>query len=175
MLRSLPKWCLILTLPLFWLTGTALSPKPAFHPFYIGVTEINHNAADKTLEISCKVFMEDLEEVLKKTSRKAVHLSDAAQHSQNEALVNQYFQQHLRLVVGGKAAALQFIGFEKEAESVYAYFESSGVAAVKKLDIENSILHDFTSEQINIIHATVGGQRKSTKLNFPAHTASFQF
>ncbi|OLY92046.1 hypothetical protein SAMN05444008_106170 [Cnuella takakiae] len=175
MLRSLHKWCLILILPLLWITGTALSPKPAFHPFYIGVTEINHNAADKTLEVSCKVFMEDLEEVLKKTSRKTVDLSNAAQQQQNEALVNQYFQQHLRILVGGKPAALKFIGFEKEAESVYAYFESAGVPAVKKLDIENSILHDFTPEQINIMHVTVGGQRKSNKLNFPAHSASFQF
>ena len=38
----------------------------AFHPFYISITEINHNAKDKTLEISCKMFAEDLEETLNK-------------------------------------------------------------------------------------------------------------
>lgn len=174
MTRPVYRWCWLL-LPLLWVSGTALKPATAWHPFYIGVTEINHNAADKTLEISCKVFMEDLEEVLKKSSRKAVNLSDGAQQLQNDALVNQYFQQHLHVAAGDKPLPLKFIGFEKEAESVYAYFEAAGVGAVKKLDIENSILHDFTTEQINIIHVTVGGKRQSTKLNFPVKSAHFGF
>ena len=43
-----------------------LSNNKILHPFYVSVTEINHNAADKTLEISCKMFTEDLEEILEK-------------------------------------------------------------------------------------------------------------
>lgn len=174
MARSFSRWYLLL-LPLLWIAGAGLAPKPVFHPFYIGVTEVNHNSAEKTLEVSCKVFMEDLEEVLKKSSRKTVDLSNTAQQEQNDALVSQYFQQHLHVAVAGKPLALKFIGFEKEAESIYAYFEGGGVAVANRLDIENSVLHDFTSEQINIIHVTVGGKRQSTKLNFPAKTAHFNF
>lgn len=149
--------------------------KPLYHPFYIGVTEVNHNATEKSLEISCKVFVDDLEEVLKKNNRALVDLGNAAQQDRNGVLVNQYFQQHLHLSVGGKAAVLKFVGFEKDAESAYAYFEAVGIPAVKKLDIDNSVLHDFTPEQINILHVTVGGRRQSTKLNFPARQASFSF
>jgi hypothetical protein len=29
------------------------------HPFFISVTEINHNSGDKNLEISCKIFTDD--------------------------------------------------------------------------------------------------------------------
>ena len=31
------------------------------HPIFMSVTEIEHNAKDKTLEISCKVFTDDFE------------------------------------------------------------------------------------------------------------------
>jgi molybdenum cofactor biosynthesis enzyme len=36
------------------------------HPFYISMVEINHNANDKTVEISVRVFTEDFEKTLQK-------------------------------------------------------------------------------------------------------------
>lgn len=154
--------------------GTALKPVPP-HPFYISVTEINHNASDKTIEVSCKIFTDDLEGALKKSLQATVDLSNAAQHEKAGVLVNQYVQQHLKLMANGKAVPLKFVGYEKEAESVYCYFEGNDVPVLKKLDISTSILQDFTKEQINIIHATAGGHRQSIKLNYPAINASFQF
>jgi len=37
------------------------------HPFYVSVTEISHNAKDKIIEISCKIFADDLEMTLTKS------------------------------------------------------------------------------------------------------------
>src|SRR6266536_6578818 len=36
------------------------------HPFHVSTTEINHNAQDKTLEITCRIFTNDFETILKK-------------------------------------------------------------------------------------------------------------
>ena len=71
--------------------------------------------------------------------------------------------------------ALRYIGFEKEKESAYAYFEVSGIASVKNISATNSLLHDFIDQQINIMHVTVGGKRQSTKLDYPETKASFSF
>lgn len=173
MIRRVHKWMLLVLLPCLWLGGTALRPAP--HPFYISVTEINHNAADKSLEISCKVFVDDLEEVLKRNYHTPVDLSNGQQQERSGGYVDKYIRQHLQLRVNGKPVALKFIGFEKESEAVFCYFEGQAVPAVKQLEVENAILQDFTSEQVNIMHVTVGGRRQSTKLNFPAKQASFQF
>ena len=43
------------------------------------------------------------------------------------------------------------------------------------MDVNNTLLHDFINEQINILHVTVNGNRKSTKLNYPDSKASFSF
>lgn len=121
------------------------------------------------------MFTDDLEGALKKSLKATVDLSSAAQQERAGVLVNQYVQQHLRIMANGKPVPVKFVGFEKEAESVYCYFECTGVAGLKKLEITNSLLQDFTQEQINIIHVMAGGGRQSTRLNFPAHTASFSF
>jgi hypothetical protein len=44
------------------------------HPFFVSVTEVNHNAKDKTLEISCKMFLDDTEKTLKKQLNTTVEL-----------------------------------------------------------------------------------------------------
>jgi len=70
---------------------------------------------------------------------------------------------------------LSYIGFEKEKESAYCYFQVENIFSLKKIDIKNSILQDFTTDQINIIHVTVNGKRQSTKLDYPNTNARFSF
>src|SRR5687768_6597088 len=45
-----------------------------FHPFFVSTTEINHNAADKNLEISCRIFTDDFETTLTKAYQSKVDL-----------------------------------------------------------------------------------------------------
>ena len=70
---------------------------------------------------------------------------------------------------------LSYIGFEKEKESAYCYFQAQNISSLKKIDIRNSILQDFTTDQINILHVTVNGKRQSTKLDYPNTSVSFSF
>lgn len=145
------------------------------HPFYVSVTEINHNRQAKSLEVTCKIFADDLEDILKKNYKTPIDLASKAQQATTDRLVNDYFTHHLFLVADGKPVKLSYVGFEKESESAYCYFEVSNVASLKKLDVSNSILQDLTNEQINIMHVTVNGTRKSYKLNAPNKEASFTF
>ena len=145
------------------------------HPFYIAVTEINHNIKEKTLEISCKLFADDFEQALKNNYKTGVDLSSEKDKATLDKLIPHYMAKHLGMGIDGKAVKFSFIGYEKEKESAYCYLQVDEVAAVKKIDITNTILHDFTQSQTNIIHVVVNGKRQSIKLDYPAHEASFNF
>lgn len=147
----------------------------AAHPFFVSVTEVNHNAAEKTMEVSCKVFFDDMEAVLKQNYKTVADLSKPEQQKQNDQLLAHYLARHLSVTVNGKAIALKYLGYEKESESVFCYLEGSGVNAVQSVDIKTDLLHDFTPQQINIVHCIVGGRRQSTKLDFPNKQASFKY
>lgn len=149
--------------------------KNTYHPFYVSVTEINHNAKDKTLEISCKLFAEDLEEILNKNYKTEVDFSLAKDKAAFDKLIPDYISRHFALAVDGKPVKLSYVGFEQDKESAYCYFQVDNVASVKKLDIGNSILYDFNDGQINIMHAVVNGKRHSTKLNYPDKQVSLSF
>jgi hypothetical protein len=145
------------------------------HPFYISVTEINHNEKDKTLEISCKLFAEDLEKTIEKNNNKELDITADKDKAAFDQYIPAYINQHLSIRTDGKALPMQYVGFEKDKEYLYCYFEIDGVSAPHKFEISDNILQDFTKEQLNIIHVIVDGKRQSTRLNYPDHQASFSF
>lgn len=151
------------------------APVYAFHPFYISVTEMLLNSKTKSLEISCKMFAEDIEDALKQNYKTSVDLGNDKLQAQNNKLINDYILKHLSINIDSKAAVLKFVGFEKESESIYCYFEVVNVPAIRKLIVNDAILQDYKQEQINIIHVIIDGNRKSTKLDFPSNQASFSF
>ena len=145
------------------------------HPLYISVTEISQNPKEKILEISCKVFTNDFEAVLEKMSGTKVDLSAAADKVAAGRLIEQYVEKHLQLKVDGKAVALHYVGNENENDGTWSYFQVNDVGAVRRIDVADALLYDSFSQQINILHVTVGGVRKSTRLDYPAANASFEF
>ena len=146
-----------------------------FHPLYISVTEINHNAKDKTLEVSCKMFTNDFEATLEKSAHVKVDLSEPANKRVTDKLITDYVSAHLQLKVDGRAVVLHYIGSEKEADGTWCYFQVNDIPAVKRIDIMNSLLYDNFAQEINIMHVSVGGEKKSTRLNYPDVNASLEF
>jgi hypothetical protein len=147
----------------------------ALHPIHISTAEIEHNATDKTLEITCKIFWDDFESILSKNNKTKVDLTNEKSLADNNKWVFDYVKNHLQIQADGKTAVLNYVGFEKEDVVIYVYLEIKDIASVKKLSVTNSIMHDMFDDQVEIIHAIVNGNRKSTKLDYPAKTASFDF
>lgn len=154
------------------ITGT---PKGEMHPFYVCVTEINHNVVDKTLEISCKIFSDDFEKVLTQKNKSVVSISQPKDKAALDKLINLYITSHLSFKTDNKQAYFSYLGFEKENDAVYCYLQVDNISTVKKIDIVNTMLHDLNNNQINIMHVNVGGNRKSLKLDFPESKAMFSF
>ncbi len=168
MVHFLFKWLMI---------GTMMvqQPEAANHPIFVSVTEIEHNATDKTLEISCKIFTDDFEKTLRQAYKTHVDLLDAKYKSAMNKLVSDYVQKHLQLNVDGKAVALQFIGYQREEEGIISFYQVNSVPTVKKIDITNNILFEYKKEQMGIVHVNVNGKRQSTKLLNPEEKYSFEF
>jgi hypothetical protein len=150
-------------------------PVASLHPFYVSVTEVSQNAAEKTLEVSCRFFADDFEETLQKAYKTPLNITTEKDKVQFDKFIPDYVNKHLQLLADGKSVKLTYVGYEKEKESVFCYFEVLNVPSVKELRTSNSLLHDFKNEQINIMHVAINGKRQSAKLNFPQKDAAFQF
>ncbi len=146
-----------------------------FHPFFVSVTEINHNAKDKALEISCKVFLDDLEKTLKKQLNTPVELTTPKDQKKAQQWVGDYIKKHLVIKVDGKQVMLEFVGYEVEGASLWSYYQVPNIASVHKIEVSNNLLYEMYDSQISIVHAQVGSDKKSTRVTNPETNMSFEF
>lgn len=138
------------------------------HPFHVSTTEININAKEKSLEITCKLFTDDFENTLNKLSKQKVELNNAEKKTLIDAAIKNYLQNNLRLKANKKPVILNYIGYEIDHEATNVYFEIDFATTVSSVEITNTILHDSFDDQMNIVHITNGSHRKSTQLLYPA-------
>ncbi len=145
------------------------------HPIHISVTEINHNAVDKAVEISCKLFTDDFEKVLTQNYKTKVDLINPPDKAAMEKLVNDFILKHLTIKADGKEMKLSFVGYEKDNDAIYSYFQVDSIGTVKKIEVTNNILHELFTDQINLMHVIIGGKRKSMKLDYPGTKMEISF
>ena len=145
------------------------------HPFHVSVEELNHNAQDKTIEISCKIFTDDFEKILSKNYNAKADLTNPPNKAAMDSLVKKYIFSHFALKVNGRPVPLVYVGFETDKEASYGYVEVDNIPSLSKVEISNTLMYDQFDDQVNIMHVIVNGNRKSTKLEYPEKTISVEF
>lgn len=145
------------------------------HPFYVSITEIKQNPANHSLEISCRMFSDDLEKALEKQYRTQLDIIKPKDKTQADKLINDYVKKHLILSADGKVLNYTYVGYEIQEDGTWSYFEVKGIDRPKKINVHDDLLYELHPEQINMLHVTVGGERKSTKVDNPDADAAFIF
>jgi hypothetical protein len=144
------------------------------HPYYISVTEIEYAGRDRELGVSCKFFSDDIEGALKAYSNNKVDILKGDKAT-NGKLLDAYIRKHLGIKVDGKALDPQFLGYENDQEATWCYFSVKEMPAPRNVEIFINLLYEYRSEQVNMVHVIVDGNRKSSKLSPPDNHLTVSF
>ena len=144
------------------------------HPFYLSVTEMKYNASNETIEISCKLFTNDLETALKKLTDNPVDLIHPHDRKEAEKILFGYIVKRLNITLNGKNRNLKFIGYEKEDDVIWVFMEIEKCEAPKQVTVNTGLLYDFLKEQINIVHFEVNGNKQSSRVVNPEKEINFE-
>lgn len=156
------------TWALFFLLFLGSSSKTA-HPYFVSVTEIRSDSKQQTLNISCRMFTDDLQDALYKKYQFKTELSK--KDGQADAFLQRYITERLQIQVAGKPVSFQLIGYEIEEEATWCYLEAASFPGTGPVEIHNRLLYDYLPEQTNLVHYYRDGQRSSYKLVNPDATA----
>lgn len=146
-----------------------------FHPFYVSVTEITQNSKTKTVQVSVRIFFDDFEKALDHQYKTNVNILKPVDRKKVDQLIADYVQKHLQVKANQKSLVLKYIGYEIEEDAAWCYFETTPATTIKTFDIDNHILFEEHESQSNMVHVTVNGIRKSTKLDNPKSQARLSF
>ena len=134
-----------------------------FHAYYVSVSEIYHNPNTNSLEITMKIFIDDIEMAIRKFENSEITISDQGDEEGIKNSLEAYLLDKFQIQINENAVDLKMIGFELEDDAVLCYIEIDKVKEINTIHIKNSILCEVYEEQINLTHFQYNEQLKSLK------------
>jgi len=134
------------------------------HKFYVGIFQVNYASDKKMVQITTRIFVDDLNNALEKKHKKKFYVGEKQVSETDVAAMTKYISDNFRLAVNGKPQVLDFRSYEMENNVVICYFRISGVASVKSLEVTNKVLFDLVTEQQNIIQTNINGSKQNLLL-----------
>ncbi len=135
------------------------------HPIHLSVSEINYSEKDKALQITSRIFIDDLEtSVRKKTNQPELDILKPNAGQTTDQLVSAYINDHFKIKLDGKPQKLNYLGHEIEDAAIICYIEIEKVKKFKILEVLNDIIQETHEDQSNLVHVSYQGPVKSLRL-----------
>ncbi len=135
------------------------------HPFHISVTEIVHKPEDKAIQMTVRLFLDDMEQGLREfTGNEDLDIFNQADSVYLEETLGKYVIQNLQLNTK-KELTLNYLGFEYDKDVLYCYIEALKVKPFDRLTISNTLLTSTFEDQENLVHVKKAGKVKSLRMS----------
>lgn len=136
----------------------------SMHKFYVSIYQIEYAPEKKRIEITSRIFIDDLNKALKIKYAKETHIGESAETPEDIALMNQYLMKCFTIKVNGVAKPFIYVNKELENNVVIGYYKINDVAKITSLEVHNTALSDVFADQQNIIQTTFNGKKQSLLL-----------
>ena len=144
---------------------TILSFINIFHPLHVSVTEIEHDAKEKRLEIVMRIFIDDLELAIKNGMNDPyLDITAPGEGYSTDGLIKNYISDKFKINVNGKEEVVEYVGHEVELPVIYLYAKVEKVRKLKTIRILNNMIMETYDDQTNLVHVEVDNNTKSLKL-----------
>jgi len=142
---------------LLFLTTSAFT----LHKFYMAVYQINYAPEKKMLQITSRIFIDDLNTTLEKKYNKKFYLGTEKETAEELIFVKEYLANHFSIKVNNQSKPMNFLSKEVEDDVLICYWNIKGISKINSLEIYNTILTDWFPEQKNLVHIAVLGVKNS--------------
>jgi hypothetical protein len=138
-----------------------LGAAESYHKFYISKTIIEFNPRTQQFEVTCKLFTDDLEFAIEKSTGVAMHLGTDNESSETNALMESYMKQHFQCNINGVATDWRWVGKEVENDLTYCYMEFYRKPDFSALTVTNDVLIAHFPDQQNIVDLSMMGSTQT--------------
>lgn len=145
------------------------------HKFYVSIYQINFVPEKKMLQITSRIFMDDLNYVLEKNFKKRVNIGEPIENEEDVVMMKKYINDNFSIKINGKQKQINFLSKEIDNNVVICYFNVKDISKITSIEIQNKMLLDLNSDQQNIIQTNINGKKKSLMLEGESFTDILKF
>ncbi len=134
------------------------------HKFYVSIYQIHAAPEKEMLQITSRIFMDDLNAVLYRNYHKKTHLGEKNESPEDVVLMKKYILEHFSIKVNGLSKTIHYLSKDYEGNVMICYYRVNEVSEIKTLEVANTVLMDLNAEQQNIIQTTIAGKKQNLLL-----------
>ena len=145
---------------------TVLGPAAAqAHVFYVSIARVKWNADEARLDVSVRIFTDDLEEAIVAEGGPRLRLWTDQAREDRDRHVSDYLASRLAFRVNGSDRKLTWVGMEDALDATACLVQITDVDRVETIEVENRILIDMFDTQANVMRFEIGGEKKYVNLS----------
>jgi hypothetical protein len=131
------------------------------HEFHLSKTTINYNTEEKAIQVSTRIFIDDLELSLKELGNDSLMICTRKEKENAEQVIQDYINKHLVVKMDGSDLEFTFLGKEQSDDlaAVWCYLEAYDVSTFTEMSISNTILISQFDDQKNITMVQVDKEK----------------
>lgn len=146
----------------------------AFHKYYLSVTQVEYVKDQKAVQIISRIFIDDMENVLKKRYDEALSI-DYSDSETLDTYISKYITEKIEVSINGKRRAINYIGKEADLDILKVYLEIENIEEIHSFQITNKVLFDLFVEQQNMVKLKINTLQKSYLLSLQKDSAVLNF
>lgn len=127
----------------------------------MAIYQVNYAPEKKMLQITSRISVDDLNKALEKKYNKKLYLGTEKELPEEMFLLKKYFFENFSIKINGQTKTVNFLSKEIKGDILICYCNVKEITKISSLEIFNSVLLDWNSEQQNMIHISVFGEKKS--------------
>ena len=133
------------------------------HKFYVSVTHIRYSENEETLQVTTRVFIDDLEAVLLERYGVKTDLATEKEADYADEYIGKYLRRKMVFTINGEVVQYTFLGKEYETDIAICYIEIpvGPLENINQIEIQNEVLMDLFEEQQNVVHFRIEDKRRS--------------
>ena len=130
----------------------------------MAIYQVDFVPQKKRIQVTSRIFVDDLNAALEKKFHVKSNLGSVQETPQEVANLKKYLAEKFFFKVNGIVKPMTYLSKELDANVLICYFRIPDISKVNKLEIENSVLMEWNSDQQNIIQANLNGDKQTVML-----------
>ena len=133
----------------------------SIHKFYVSIYQINYVSEKKMVQITSRIFADDLNAVLNKKYKVKTHLGETLESEQDIILMKKYLLENMSIKINSKAQELNYLSSEKEGNIIICYLKVKNTSKIKTFEIRNTCLLELNDDQQNIMQINIFNKKEN--------------
>ena len=147
----------------------------ATHPVHISNTNVELARDSRSLEITVRMFSDDLEEAIVMRGAPPARFGTAPAPLL-DSLLSVYLRDRLRIGTDdGMPHVPRLLGHERDGDAIRVYLELAVTAPPRRVRLQQRVFLDRFDDQTNLVHVRIGATRRSALLRRGQDQADLAF